>query len=331
MSTNGTHSLPSCSVVVCTHDRPAELERCLTGLSGQTVNPKEILVVDNASGDERALDISRRFGARYVQEPKLGLSRARNRGAAEATGEIVAYLDDDAYPEANWLANLLNVFHDAEIMAAGGRTIAPTADAETQELCKLIQGPGTNMKTMVVDKSHPQWFEITAFGGIGTGMNMAFRRTAFDHVPGFDTRLGLPDAAGEEQFAVFNLVDRGFKAAYAPDAVVTHPTTFTVEGLRRRYFAACSYATSYILFLLMNVPQHRRDLLKFLFEAARGVKREWRSGGPNGTHHVIEVSRMKVMSARLQGVWKYATSRRAEDHSAAVNGNGQVHFAKSSP
>ncbi len=309
MSSNGNPKALTCSVVVCTNNRPAELEKCLTGVSRQSVQPMEILVVDNA-GDERAVrEMAETFGAHYVQETRTGASHARNRGIAESKGEIIAYLDDDAYPDVDWLTNLLNAFGDSEIMAAGGRTLAPQGEGEAQQLCALIQGPGSLMEPMVVDRSHPKWFEMTAFGGLGMTGNMAFRRAAFKHLTGFDTRLGLPGAAGEEQFAVFKLVDRGFKAAYAPGAVVTHPTTFTVEGLRSRYLAACSYAISYILFFLVNVPEHRRKLLKFLFEALRGVKRDWRGSASNATQSVVAISRARVMKARLRGVWLYARSK----------------------
>jgi hypothetical protein len=127
--------------------------------------------------------------------------------------------------------------------------------------------------------------------------------------------LGLPGAAGEEQFAVFNLVDRGFKAAYVPDALVVHPTSCTAEGLRARYFAACSYAISYVLFFFVHVPQHRKKLLKFLFEALRGVKREWR-GAPAPVARHVRLSRSKVMAARLKGVFLYLRSPRRDMISA---------------
>ena len=329
MSINGTLKQLSCSVVVCTHDRAVQLEKCLMGLKAQTFPPTEVLVVDNGSTDQRTKEISQRFGARYIWEPKIGLSRARNRGVAESKCEIIAYLDDDAYPHSDWLQNLIGVFADSAIMTAGGRTVPPECEPVAQELCALIQGTGSNMESLVVDKSHPQWLEITAFGGIGTGMNMAFRRDAFEHVPGFDTRLGLPEAAGEEQFAVFNLVDQGFKAAYAPGAVVTHPTSYTVEGLRRRYFTACSYGTAYILFLLVNLPQYRSALLRYLFQASHGVKREWRTGH-SGQRVPQERERLKVLLARLKGVWRFIRARRTQEAIPVPAPATQVHFAKSS-
>jgi cellulose synthase/poly-beta-1,6-N-acetylglucosamine synthase-like glycosyltransferase len=313
MSSNGNHVRTTCSVVICTNNRPRELERCLSGVAQQTLKPIEVVVVDNAMADERTAEIARKFDARYVQETCKGASCARNRGVAESAGDIIAYLDDDAYPEPQWLSNLLSGFDDDRVMAVGGRTVAPPVDDESRELCALIQGPGSVMEHVVVDKSHPQWFEMTAFGGLGMTGNMGFRRAAFELVNGFDPRLGLPDAAGEEQFAVFNLVDRGYKAAYVPGAVVTHPTSCTVEGLRNRYFAACSYAISYVLFFFVHVPQHRSKLLKFLFEAVRGVKREWRGKSPISAHR-IHLSRFKVILARFRGVYLYlrTPSRRSD-------------------
>src|SRR4051812_43289532 len=309
MSSNGSHGSLTCSVVVCTKNRPAELEKCLAGVSRQTILPMEVLVVDNAN-DERALALSKKMGTRYCQEINIGASQARNRGISESKGDIIAYLDDDAYPDSDWLANFLRAFNDPDVMAVGGRVLAPEGNAEAKQLCALLKGPGSLMEPMVVDKSHPKWFEMTVFGGLGmNGSSIAFRRAAFEHVSGFDLRLGLPGAAGEEQFAVFNLVDRGFKAAYAPGAVVTHPTSFTVEGLRTRYFAACSYAISYILFFFVNVPQYRGKLLKFLFEALRGVKREWRGTQSRGVHPAMKLSRARVFAARLRGVWLYWHSR----------------------
>ena len=308
------------TVIVCTRNRPSELEKCLAGVFEQTMRPSEVLVVDNASQSPGIEEIARRWGAKYIYEPRIGLSIARNRGAKESSGDVIAYLDDDAIPRNDWLVNLLDVFRDTAIVAAGGRTIAPQEDPEAHRLCSLIQGPGTMLEPIVVDRSHPEWFEITAFGGIGTGMNMAFRRLAFDQWPGFDSRLGLPDAAGEEQFAVFSLVDRGHKAAYVPGAVVSHPSTYTVEGLRSRYFAACAYATSYILFLFVHAPRHRKKLLRFLFQALTGVHRTWRSGS-NAEQGKSGLSKSKIFAARCRGIWLYLRSRRLES---------EVSFSKSS-
>src|SRR5437879_5405928 len=134
--------LMTCSVVVCTRDRPMQLEQCLAGISEQMVKPIEVIVVDNAPERVGTEEVARRWNAKYVLEPRLGLSCARNRGAAEAKGAVVAYIDDDASPRSDWLERLLPVFQDANVIAAAGRTIVPEADAEVMQLCRLIQGSG---------------------------------------------------------------------------------------------------------------------------------------------------------------------------------------------
>jgi GT2 family glycosyltransferase len=306
----------SCTVVICTRNRSAQLEKCLSAIFDQTLKPAEVIVVDNAPNDSSTREATERWGVRYLVEPELGLSRARNRGASESKSEIVAYIDDDALPNRDWLEQFLAVFRQEEILAAGGRTIPPKESAEVVQLCSMIQGPGTALDSLIVDKAHPQWFEITAFGGLGGGGNMALRRSAFDNWEGFDERLGFPGAAGEEQFAVFSLVDKGYRVAYVPEAVVTHPSVYTVDGLRSRYLDACAYATSYLMFLFFQAPRYRSHLLQFVYEGLRGVRREWRHA-PQGPSVYTGVRRLQVFVARLRGFWLYFRLRKRSNHSAS--------------
>jgi cellulose synthase/poly-beta-1,6-N-acetylglucosamine synthase-like glycosyltransferase len=138
---------------------------------------------------------------------------------------------------------------------------------------------------------------------------MALRRSAFDQWKGFDERLGLPGAAGEEQFAVFSLVDKGHRVAYVPEAVVTHPSVYTVEALRSRYLDACAYATSYVMFLFFHAPQYRSHVLQFIYEGLRGVRREWRHA-PEQARVRTGVGSMQVLCARLRGLWLYFQLRK---------------------
>src|SRR4051812_18815161 len=128
----------SCSVIICTRNRSAQLEKCLAAVAGQTLKPAEVIVIDNAPEDETTKETASRWGVSYFVEPRLGLSRARNRGAAEASSDIVAYIDDDALPSLDWLEKFLAAFNQQEISAAGGRTIPPQENAEVVQLCSLI-------------------------------------------------------------------------------------------------------------------------------------------------------------------------------------------------
>src|SRR5579859_3643332 len=78
--------IPTCTVVICTHDRPRELQHCLNAVNRLTYPHVEVLVVDNAPSDESTKEVAERMAVRYVVEPVRGLSRARNLGARVANG-----------------------------------------------------------------------------------------------------------------------------------------------------------------------------------------------------------------------------------------------------
>ena len=103
---------PSCTVIICTRDRPELLDRCLAAVARLIYPAYEVLVVDNAPSNDRARAAAARRGARYLREPVRGLSRARNRGARASSSTIVVYVDDDSIPEPSWLGHLALEFRD---------------------------------------------------------------------------------------------------------------------------------------------------------------------------------------------------------------------------
>jgi len=138
-----------------------------------------VLVVDNAPRDFRAQEAAARRRARYLLEPVPGLSRARNQGARACDTELVAYLDDDAVPEPNWLSALAREFADSKVMAVTGQVVALEQATKTQRLFAHIAGAEFGgAERLAFDLETPDWFERANFGGIGMGMNMAFRRQA---------------------------------------------------------------------------------------------------------------------------------------------------------
>jgi glycosyltransferase involved in cell wall biosynthesis len=301
-------SVPTCSVVICTRDRPHELDRCLAAVTALDYPHFEVLVVDNAPKDRANADIAHRWGVRYIVESQPGLSRARNRGALASDSEIVAFIDDDAIPNRDWLTALAVEFQDSAVMAVAGRRLPLEVETEAQQLCDWVRDRN---ERRVVDRQTPFWFEIANFGGIGTGMNMAFRRRAFDLWPGFHQRLGRGTVlrGGEEHHAFFSLLDRGFRVIHTPDAVVRHPFPATMAALRTKQFKDLSAGMGYIALLLMEEPQHRKTILKYIFEALRGTPRSWR------TQSVLAPSLVPwwcVPLARVSGPILYIWSRITE-------------------
>ena len=115
------------SVVVCTYNRCEDLRRALQSLILQDfpASDYEILVVDNNSKDGTKGVVSEFTQVRYVLEEKIGLSYARNRGIEESRGDIVAFIDDDARADKEWLKNFSSVYiEDYNAGCVGGRVIA---------------------------------------------------------------------------------------------------------------------------------------------------------------------------------------------------------------
>jgi glycosyltransferase involved in cell wall biosynthesis len=294
-----------CSAVIPTRGRPADLDRCLAAICEQDYPRFDIIVVDNSRGDQETEAVARRWKARYVKESKQGLCRARNRGALVSSADIIAYLDDDSIPERGWLAGLAAEFEDPMVMAVGGKTVPLRVVTESERLFAQVRGGAYNRPApLVVDRDTPYWFEICGFGGIGAGCNMAVRRTAFEVWPGFHERTdrGTPVYGGGEQHAFFSLVDRGFRVSYTPHAVVKHPFPPTMDTLRSRYLRDLTASTAYFMMLLVEESEHRRDTLRYLWQAIRGTERTWR-GTVNETPRVV--SRFESTLAMIVGPFKY--------------------------
>lgn len=289
-------SVPRCSVVVCTRDRQEALNRCLAALAQQSYSDYEIIVVDNAPSDGSSRDVAERWGAQYLVERHIGLSRARNAGARACSGDIVAFTDDDAVPEPEWLSMLVAEFRDHDVAVVTGRILPPgdQVDAYVSDL-----GPNR----MTLQRSNPLWFEIACFGGIGNGGNMAFRRRLFETWRGFDERLGrgafLSDA--EEHRAFSELIERGCTITYTPSAIVRHPLPQTAEQRRVHYLRSRADLTGFTLFLFL-VTSHRWKVGRYAIEALLGKTRIWRFR--TSSAHARLVSRRELLLAYLSGPWR---------------------------
>jgi len=294
---------PTCTVVICTRDRPAELDRCLRAVRKIDYSSFEVLVVDNAPSKAPAREAAE-CSARYVIEPVKGLSRARNRGALESASDLIAYIDDDAIPEPQWLSSIAAAFEDPRVMAAAGRVIPfePSQSSTGVPLPGMREG----RPQRVVDLSDPYWFEIANFAGIGGGANMAFRRSAFAEWPGFDIRLGRGAVidGGEEDYAFFSLIDRGFSVVYTPRAVVRHPVPDTLEEIRSAHLRALATISAYIIFLFFDQPRYRMRLLRYIAGGVVSVPRAWHDEKITAPARLAPRSR--EMLAWLSGLWLFA-------------------------
>lgn len=253
--------------------------RCLQSLTLLGYPSYELILVDNTPGDREVEQLATEVGARYVVEPRQGLSRARNAGGRAARGKIVAYIDDDAVAERGWLSRHAAALEDPALVATTGRILATSLDAPSARVYAAAGGEDLGEVAFRVDRTTHGWFEMANFGGVGLGSNMALRRALFETGWGFRESLGLgAGIPGEEHYAFFTLIRDGHAIAYLPDAIVHHDYPATMGTLRRRRSRILRGTAAYMAMLLVEEPEFRRDTLRYMWEAARGTRRAWRPG-----------------------------------------------------
>ena len=217
---------PIVSVVICTHNRADRLILALEGLVKQSFPSQnfEVLIIDNVSEDNTK-EIGDRYqenysNFRYIYEPVLGLSKARNLGLSLAKGKYVAYLDDDAIPCEEWLESILDSF----------TTVKPSPVCVGGPIYGLWEIPKPDWidKTMedfftVLDYgSQPKWFKTNKFP---YGANMAYTKESLKNVGGFNEKLGRQGKkllSQEELLLNLTLEQFGGKFYYNPKASVQH-------------------------------------------------------------------------------------------------------------
>ena len=233
----GAGRLPLISVVVCTRDRPDELEQCLAALAAQRYPLYEISVVDNAPHDDATRRVVERWAARYVLEPRPGLDWARNRGLAEAQAPIVAFTDDDARPDPGWLEALAAGFAVPDVHAVTGPVVPAELETRAQALFEDYyggMGSGFGLK-LHSRRGRPLTYQPNVYG---TGCNMAFRRETLERLGGFDTALdvGTATGGGGDLDVLQRVIEGDGAIAYRPDALVRHVHRRTRRQLRRQLF-----------------------------------------------------------------------------------------------
>lgn len=271
-------SAPSFSIVVCTQDRPQQLDACLSSLRSQDYPRIEVVVVENGKRGA-AEEIARRWNARYLFDPQPGVSAARNSGVRCAVGEFIAFIDDDAVADAGWISVLACEFEDPAVSGIAGRIVPLTAGGECGSSSReLPNGWEPAFGRRIIGQSSPDWFEVLNFGCLANGSNLAIRRCALDGRQAFDERFGpgRPLHFFEDHHAFFSLVAAGHRVLYAPSAVVRHPTPESMSAARRTQLERNSAAAAYMLLLWSEWPQHRKRLLKFAAGWLAGARRDYR-------------------------------------------------------
>lgn len=249
------------SVIVSTRDRPDMLDTVVRSILAADVVPDELVIVDQSQhrSPQSWPDVG--CSVRHLDRQLVGLSRSNNYGVAAAAHDTLLFTHDDVIVDARWLAEL------AEAVAELGDAGAVTGRVATTE--PEVDG---GFAPALRDETEP----VTHRGRVGYDvlkpMNLGMRRSVFDHVGGFDCRLGpgtvFPGA--EDSDLGFRILEAGYQIDFVPQAVVYHRAWRAGSDympLRWRYGMAQG------AFYAKHLSRHD---LHMLWRAARDLRRRVR-------------------------------------------------------
>jgi O-antigen biosynthesis protein len=255
-SSDGLPEKFAVSIIVATYDRPGDLYTCLSHLSEQKSSRRiEIIVVDNNPESGLTPPVAAAFpDVILVQEPRKGLSYARNAGVIACTGDIVVMVDDDVATPLEWLEELLKPFVRTDVMIVTGNVLPMELDTPAQELFEAT-----------TRRAVPTW-------KIGATANAAFRAAIFSHpqIGLLDEALGAgtPTGCSEDTYLFYKVLKAGYSIVYHPSAYVLHRHRSTISGLRRQIF---NYSKGHVAYHLTTLFRERdsRALIRLLLELPR--------------------------------------------------------------
>jgi GT2 family glycosyltransferase len=241
------------SVVVTTCAQGERAARVVASILACEHPPLEVIVVENRPGaragagaSATATLLAARFPGdervRCVEEPRQGLSRARNRGLRVARGEIVVFTDDDVVVDRGWLGAIAAAFAREPRAACVTGPIAALALASAEQrtfeqFTRLHKGSQRQVYAIERPPVGDPLFPFAA-GRFGSGANIALRATSARALGGFDVCLGAGTRArGAEDLDLFIRVLRsGAELVYEPRALLRHEHADSQRELRRHAF-----------------------------------------------------------------------------------------------
>jgi O-antigen/teichoic acid export membrane protein len=275
---------PSVDVVVCsTYRRLPELERCIRSILANDYPFFSVIVVRNGmSSGELPMEITSHKQVRFVHQPIIGLSKARNEGLSASRAPYVVFTDDDVIVEADWISEIVSAFSaQPDASSVTGLVIPAEIETPTQlRFERLFDDPASvrrlhcprpkalirQIEMQATGEARGPALKLpphVAAGHAGLGANMAFKRADLVGTKVFDENLGggTPTAGGEEIRLFAELLVGGKVVSFTPTAVVRHFHLRTPKDFELRIPGIGRSVSATILALTLSDPRYALEWL----------------------------------------------------------------------
>jgi O-antigen biosynthesis protein len=200
------NDMPFFSVVICTFNGSATIKDTLDGLTKLRYPRFEIIVINDGSTDHTA-ELVRQYDVKIISTSNCGLSSARNTGLYNAKGDIIAYIDDDAYPDPHWLHYLAYAYTTSQHASIGGPNIIPAEDGAIATcVANAPGGPVHVLETDEIAEHIP-------------GCNLSVKKDVLMKIGGFDP---IYRSAGDDVDVCWRIQEAGYTIGFHPSALVWH-------------------------------------------------------------------------------------------------------------
>jgi glycosyltransferase involved in cell wall biosynthesis len=305
---------PFVSIILCTSGLRPTLAQCLERLTAQSQQylNSEIIVVLNGPEDATFAQEVSRFPVRLLNEPRRGVSVARNHAIPRAKGDILIFVDDDVLISPVWLEEIVKGFADSNVCCVTGRVIPAGPLSLTTERSDRYYASQRALSTWTLDASNAKWYQYILGEPVGFGCNMAFRKTFLQNCSLFPPDLGAGSliGGGDEFYMYVQVLKHGFRIRHNPAAAVTHFFDDNIQNQKARTAQLYAGSVAFALKLFLEERALRLATLRWLLSAMqRRARRIWKQKTITSEPQEL-LSPGEKLWAYLSGLGVYWKSRR---------------------
>jgi len=291
------------------------LAPCLQGLTEQARQYLgcEIIVVLNGPEDTAITEAVSQFPVRLLNEPRRGVSIARNHAVPRAKGDILIFVDDDVLIGPDWLEEMVKGFQDPDVCCVTGRVIPAGPLSITAERSGRYYKSKRALSHWTLDTSNPDWYQYILGEPVGFGCNMAFRKNFLENYSLFPPDLGAGSliGGGDEFYMYLQVVKHGFRIRHNPAAAVTHVFDDNIGNQKARNNQLYAGSVAFALKLLLEEKTLRMATARWLLSALkRRARHIWKRKAIASEPQEL-LSPGEKLIAYLRGLEVYWKARRA--------------------